>query len=133
MTLVIKDLIYFKSSFKIISGCKSNINTITITILFIFSLFTIVYVTCFSFSFSHFLLRVTSFKSLFVRKEEIMEISSALAQTIVADMKKIINQELNFIGTDGLVIASTDPTRINTYHEGAKRVISTKEDLIIEA
>jgi carbohydrate diacid regulator len=47
-------------------------------------------------------------------------------------MKKIINQELNFMDTDGLVIASTDPNRINSYHEGAKKVISTKEDLIIE-
>ena len=61
-----------------------------------------------------------------------MEISSNLAQTIVYDMKKIINQELNFMDTDGLVIASTDSERINTYHEGAKEVISTKEDLIIE-
>src|SRR4051812_1646736 len=47
-------------------------------------------------------------------------------------MKKIINQELNFMDTNGLVIASTDPNRINSYHEGAKKVISTKEDLIIE-
>jgi carbohydrate diacid regulator len=62
----------------------------------------------------------------------IVEISSTLAQVIVTDMKKIINQELNFMDTNGLVIASTDPHRINTYHEGAKKVISTKEDLIIE-
>lgn len=61
-----------------------------------------------------------------------VEISSTLAQVIVTDMKKIINQELNFMDTDGLVIASTDPKRIRTYHEGAKKVISTKEDLIIE-
>jgi carbohydrate diacid regulator len=62
----------------------------------------------------------------------IMEISSTLAQVIVTDMKKIINQELNFMDTYGLVIASTDPQRINSYHEGAKKVIATKEDLIIE-
>jgi carbohydrate diacid regulator len=61
-----------------------------------------------------------------------MEISSTLALVIVTDMKKIINQELNFMDTDGLVIASTDPQRINSYHEGAKKVIATKEDLIIE-
>jgi carbohydrate diacid regulator len=61
-----------------------------------------------------------------------MKISPDLAQEIVSDMKKIIGQELNFIDIDGLVIASTDPNRINTYHEGAKRVITTKEDLIIE-
>lgn len=61
-----------------------------------------------------------------------MEISPTIAQVIVSDMKKIINQELNFMDTAGLVIASTDPDRINTYHEGAKRVMSTKEDLIIE-
>lgn len=61
-----------------------------------------------------------------------MKISPNLAQEIVSDMKKIIGQELNFMDIDGLVIASTDPNRINTYHEGAKRVIKTKEDLIIE-
>lgn len=62
----------------------------------------------------------------------LVEISSTLAQVIVTDMKKIISQELNFMDTEGLVIASTDPNRINTSHEGAKQVISTKEDLIIE-
>jgi carbohydrate diacid regulator len=86
----------------------------------------------FSFFKNDFFVMRTIFLKNEARNVEIMEISSTLAQTIVTDMKKIINQELNFIDTDGLVIASTDPKRINTFHEGAKKVISTKENLIIE-
>ncbi|RKQ34338.1 CdaR family transcriptional regulator [Oceanobacillus halophilus] len=61
-----------------------------------------------------------------------MEVSPTLAQEIVTDMKGIINQDLNFIDTRGIVIASTNIERINTDHEGARKVLATKMDLIIE-
>lgn len=61
-----------------------------------------------------------------------MEIAAALAQSIVASMKEIINQDLNFINTDARIIASTDEARIGEHHAGAKRVIETKNDLIVE-
>jgi len=62
-----------------------------------------------------------------------MEISANLAQQIVSDMKNIINQELNFMNTNGYIIASTDPKRINTEHEGSKIVCATGKELIIES
>lgn len=61
-----------------------------------------------------------------------MEIAAGLAQSIVISMKEIINQELNFINIDGIILASTDESRIGEHHAGAKRVIETKTDLIVE-
>ena len=61
-----------------------------------------------------------------------MEIAADLAQSIVISMKEIINQELNFINIDGIILASTDKSRIGEHHAGAKRVIETKTDLMVE-
>lgn len=52
-----------------------------------------------------------------------MEISKDLAQSIVVEMKKIIEKDLNFIDSNGMIIASTDESRIGTYHEGGKQAI----------
>lgn len=61
-----------------------------------------------------------------------MEVQESLANDIVQEMKKIINKNINYIRTDGKIIASTDPKRVGDYHEGAKRVASSKAMLIIE-
>lgn len=50
-----------------------------------------------------------------------MEISKELAQSIVVEMKKIIDKDLNFIDSNGIIIASTDETRIGTYHAGGNK------------
>lgn len=61
-----------------------------------------------------------------------MNIDPDLAQTIVDSMKEIINQDLNFFSLEGKIIASTNRDRIGSFHEGAKKVIETKENLIVE-
>lgn len=60
-----------------------------------------------------------------------MKISKDLAQNIVKNIKEIINQELNFIDTDGIVVASTDQKRIGNRHAGAIEVMRRKENIII--
>lgn len=60
-----------------------------------------------------------------------MEISSQLAQDIVDNIKEILDQEINYIRTDGIIIASTDINRISTYHEGARIVVETGKKLVI--
>ncbi len=60
-----------------------------------------------------------------------MNIPNNLAGTIVENMKEIINQDINYIDTNGLIIASTNKDRKGTYHEGAKRVVATKSELVI--
>ena len=61
-----------------------------------------------------------------------MEISKGLATNIVYEMKKIIDKDLNFIQSDGKIIASTDKLRINTYHEGAKKAILLNDIVVID-
>lgn len=58
-----------------------------------------------------------------------MEISKDLANSIVKEMKNIINKDLNFINNEGIIIASTDEKRVGTYHEGA--IHSINEDKIV--
>ncbi|NMB07635.1 MAG: hypothetical protein GX981_04545, partial [Tissierellia bacterium] len=60
-----------------------------------------------------------------------MNVSNHLAQNIVEDMKEIINQDINYFNSDGVIIASTDKTRIGSFHAGARRVLDLKQDLII--
>lgn len=48
-------------------------------------------------------------------------------------MKKIINQELNFFSTEGVIIASTDPNRIGQVnHEGAQFALDKNQPIVIE-
>ena len=60
-----------------------------------------------------------------------MSVPKYLAQNIVEDMKDIINQDINFFDSKGVIIASTDKTRIGDFHGGAKRVLDLRQDLII--
>lgn len=60
-----------------------------------------------------------------------MYVSQAVAQSIVEEMKKIINQDINYFNTDSIIIASTDKSRIGNFHGGAKRVMEINSDIII--
>lgn len=60
-----------------------------------------------------------------------MKIPTTLALKIVKDMKNIINQDLNFIDTDGYIIASTNKKRIGSFHEASLKCIATKNEIII--
>ena len=43
---------------------------------------------------------------------------------IVTEMRSLINQNVNMIDEHGIIIASTDPVRINTFHEGAYEIVT---------
>ena len=60
-----------------------------------------------------------------------MNIPTELALKIVKDMKDIINQDLNFINTEGHIIASTDKKRIGQIHEASLKCIATNSDIVI--
>ncbi|MGT2829148.1 sugar diacid recognition domain-containing protein [Streptococcus hillyeri] len=48
-------------------------------------------------------------------------------------MKHIIQQELNFFSTEGIIIASTDPSRIGQQnHQGAQFVLEANQAIVIE-
>lgn len=61
-----------------------------------------------------------------------MKVPNYLAQGIVNDMKDIINQDINYFDSHGVIIASTDRTRVGDFHGGAKSVVDSRNDLIIK-
>ena len=61
-----------------------------------------------------------------------MNISKQLARNIVKNLKDVLKQEINFIDTEGIIIASTDEERIRTLHEGAKSFWIRKRSFISE-
>ncbi len=52
-----------------------------------------------------------------------MPIAKPFAMQIVEEISGIIHQHINFIDDQGIIIASTDPSRIDSVHMGAKRLI----------
>ncbi|WP_342047686.1 CdaR family transcriptional regulator [Bacillus sp. OTU530] len=54
--------------------------------------------------------------------KENFRISHSLAQTIVDAAKEVVGKDINFIQLDGKIIASTDPSRIGSFHEAAFQV-----------
>ena len=52
-------------------------------------------------------------------------INKKTAQQIVDTVKDVCGHNINFINENGMIIASTDLTRIGTFHEGGKQVIKT--------
>jgi hypothetical protein fulcA4_00937 len=47
-------------------------------------------------------------------------------------MKDIINQDLNYINVDGIIIASTDPKRVGTFHAASLECVKKRKNIIIE-
>lgn len=61
-----------------------------------------------------------------------MEISSVIAQEIVLQLKNVLSQEINFMNSESIIIASTDKSRIGHFHAGADTVLKNKKPLIID-
>ncbi len=57
------------------------------------------------------------------------KVSQSMAQQIVETVKDVCEQNINFIGTDGIITASTDASRIGTFHEIGKQAAMRKETL----
>lgn len=60
-----------------------------------------------------------------------MIISSKTASEIAFQLSETIGQKINIMDTSGIIIASSDPSRIGKLHEGAKKVIDEKLPLLI--
>ncbi|MBV7503966.1 helix-turn-helix domain-containing protein [Bacillus sp. sid0103] len=63
-----------------------------------------------------------------------------LAEKIVKEVQKLIGEDIIVVNTEGHIIASTDPVRVGTFHEGAllasqkkrKRIITEEDQLKLE-
>lgn len=61
-----------------------------------------------------------------------MEISKELAKSIVFEMKKIIEKDLNFIDSTGIIIASTDENRVGNFHAGGIEAIKNDGIVVVD-
>lgn len=53
----------------------------------------------------------------------------ALGAQLVTELTKLIEQSVIITDKNGFVIASTDPARLNTYHEGASIAMESRNEL----
>jgi carbohydrate diacid regulator len=54
-----------------------------------------------------------------------------LAEKIITEVRKYLNEDIIVVNTEGIIIASTDISRNGQYHEGAKLTFKNKDKLII--
>ena len=57
------------------------------------------------------------------RGEKLIVLHSHDAKAIVREINSVLPQKINLMDTQGTIIASTDPLRIGTYHEGAAKIL----------
>lgn len=62
-----------------------------------------------------------------------MKISTTLASEIVKNLKDVINQDINLMDSRGTIIASTDESRVNTFHEAAKKCVEENRIIYINS
>lgn len=60
-----------------------------------------------------------------------MIISRKQMQNIVEELEDAIQKNINIMDETGCIVASTDASRIGTYHSGAQRVINQKLDELV--
>lgn len=60
-----------------------------------------------------------------------MQLPGTSLQSMVEEMKLIINEDINFMDSNGTIIASTDKNRIGQKHGGAIEAIRTRNSVIV--
>lgn len=61
-----------------------------------------------------------------------MSIDPNIATAIVESIKDVINHEINFFDTAGAIIASTDRSRVGTFHGGAWLAVETGRTVVVD-
>lgn len=57
-----------------------------------------------------------------------MELSKHNALQIVREINSVLPQKINLMNKHGIIIASTDESRIGSYHEGAAKIVAENLD-----
>lgn len=55
-----------------------------------------------------------------------MKLSKTDAKEIVKEISTLLNKKLNIMDSKGIIIASSNDKRVNTFHEGAYKIINEK-------
>jgi len=61
-----------------------------------------------------------------------VKINQQIAQSIVEAIHEVCECPINFIDRRGMIIASTDSTRLHTFHEAGYKAIKTLINVIVE-
>lgn len=59
-------------------------------------------------------------------------IDLSFAQEIVNAVKEVVGKDINFIDINGIIIGSTDKSRINTFHEAGYEAIKTLNNITVK-
>lgn len=59
-------------------------------------------------------------------------ISKRVAQQIVETVRDVCDHNINFIGTKGIIFASTDDARVGNFHEIGRQVVQTGQTIEVE-
>lgn len=59
------------------------------------------------------------------------KINFRFAQEIVNAVKEVVDKNINFIDINGIIIASTDKERINTFHEAGNKAIASLKNVTV--
>ena len=59
-----------------------------------------------------------------------MIISKDLAQKIVDQLMDIVQRNVNIMDCNGIIIASGQPNRINTFHQGGKLAVVKQWEIV---
>src|SRR5690554_6267148 len=60
-----------------------------------------------------------------------MRLTVKLAQEIVERTMNVLGKNINIMDYNGVIIGSGNKDRVNTYHEGAVKVLETRERFIV--
>lgn len=61
-----------------------------------------------------------------------MELSKQLASQIVNAVYEVVGNDINFINSAGIIIGSTNPQRIGTFHEAGYQAIREKKPVFVD-
>lgn len=60
-----------------------------------------------------------------------MNLSRQYAQNIVTEINSVIGESINIMNDKGIIIASSNPNRVGTFHGGAKKIINENLDQLL--
>jgi carbohydrate diacid regulator len=60
-----------------------------------------------------------------------MKLTQSLADRIVKRTMEVTNLNINVMDKDGVIISSSDPARIQSFHQAARQVIATGEEMLL--
>lgn len=61
-----------------------------------------------------------------------MQLSPKLAAKIISEVQDVVKEDIILVDINGIIISSTDESRIGSFHEGATIVIKSKQKLYID-